>query len=1107
MQRAMMTNDNDVTQEESRQDSAGGKKVLNLLSQCVRYTFRVTMFLLLAPLVIAVVIFLAVLDRDITAPSWIKARVEVVAADFLSGGSLRFGEITVNLGRDLHPRITLTDTELRDAQGTTIAVIPAVRGLMSPRGLVYQGEALIQDVQLSGAQVNLRRNADGTVALAFQAGTDTVDQAASFAELLDQSDQVFEQPALAALETIRADGVIINYQDARAGKAWTVDAGQATLDLRDAKTELRGSFSVLSGAGVTNLDLNYVSNHGSRAAELGVTVTDAFAADIATQSPALSWMTDIQAPMSMTMRTTLDEAGDLGAVSATLELGKGALQPNTATEPIRFEAVKAYLNYDPATDTINFNQVEMASDWGQIRATGQTFLKDVVDGLPQSFVGQFAFTNTVINPPGLYETPLTLPQIQVDMRLQLNPFTVDFGQVFVQSDDVTVLGNGRFAATPEGWDVGFDAQIPRMDHAGLLRLWPETTMFKVRRWLVNQIPDGTYTDLNVAFRKRPDQSPQMAGNFVFEDATVKFLNTMPPILGGAGVGSFTTETFSTTLNAGKVTAPEGGDMDVAGSTLFIGDLSLDPRQGEYDINLRGSMTATLSLMDFHPLNLTSRANLSADVADGQVTANVALTHPMKRGVVPTEVGVEITATLSNLASSGLIPGRRLEARRLDLFANKERLEIGGQASLDGVSIDGTWEQRFDGSGSRLQAGLTLSQSVLSAFNVSLPPGSVSGATPARIDLRIPSLGRAPRYTVTSDLRGMGVAIPAVGWAKGRRTPGTLRVAGRLGDDPQVEEFRITGGGLDARGDVTFRADGTLDRARFSRVQVGNWLNAPITLRGRGTGRPVSVEIKGGDIDLRQASFGAGGGGESGPISIALDRLQVTQGIALHRFTGEFTGAGGFAGRFAARINDAVAIQGTVAPRNGRSAVRLVSDDAGGVARATGLLRNAAGGSFDLTLLPAGGEGTFDGALAIRGLRIQDAPAMAALLDAISVVGLLQQLDGQGIVFDEVDARFRLTPQQIILTESSAVGPGLGISLDGLYTLATARMDFQGVISPLYLINSIGSIFTRRGEGLIGFNFKIGGTAAAPAVSVNPLSAFTPGMFRNIFRRAPPQVSE
>jgi len=96
---------------------------------------------------------------------------------------------------------------------------------------------------------------------------------------------------------------------------------------------------------------------------------------------------------------------------------------------------------------------------------------------------------------------------------------------------------------------------------------------------------------------------------------------------------------------------------------------------------------------------------------------------------------------------------------------------------------------------------------------------------------------------------------------------------------------------------------------------------------------------------------------------------------------------------------------------------------------------------------------------------------------------------------------------VIVSESSAVGPGLGISLDGIYTLATQQMDFQGVVSPFYLINSIGSIFTRRGEGLIGFNFNIAGTTGAPSVSVNPLSAFTPGMFREIFRRSPPEVTQ
>ena len=117
------------------------------------------------------------------------------------------------------------------------------------------------------------------------------------------------------------------------------------------------------------------------------------------------------------------------------------------------------------------------------------------------------------------------------------------------------------------------------------------------------------------------------------------------------------------------------------------------------------------------------------------------------------------------------------------------------------------------------------------------------------------------------------------------------------------------------------------------------------------------------------------------------------------------------------------------------------------------------------------------------------------------------MDGQGLAFDKVDARFRLTPSQIIVSEASAVGPGLGISVDGIYTLANKELDLQGVVSPFYLVNSIGSFLTRKGEGLIGFNYNITGSSDAPQVSVNPLSVFTPGMFREIFRRPAPDISQ
>ena len=161
-----------------------------------------------------------------------------------------------------------------------------------------------------------------------------------------------------------------------------------------------------------------------------------------------------------------------------------------------------------------------------------------------------------------------------------------------------------------------------------------------------------------------------------------------------------------------------------------------------------------------------------------------------------------------------------------------------------------------------------------------------------------------------------------------------------------------------------------------------------------------------------------------------------------------------------------------------------------------------------SLIPRKGyEGQYDGRLSGKKIRIRGAPAMADLLGAISGIGLLEQLNGQGIVFADYQVRFRLTPRQVIITSGSAIGASMGVSMDGVYNLGVGTLDIQGVISPIYFLNAIGRIFTRRGEGLFGFNYRMTGKAADPKVRVNPLSILTPGMFRELFKRPPPKVEE
>lgn len=1072
------------------------------------FWLRAVVVVSLLPLAFLAAAAVMLIDRDITAPSWIENRVSERVAQILPGTTLDFGEITLRIGRDLHPRVRLVDTRLVDSGGLTLTRVPVVEGLISPRGLILRRELLPQEVRLIGAQVNLRRARDGAVSFALAGNAADVRQAGSLPALLEQFDRLFARPTLEALETVEADGLIVNFDDARAGRSWIVDGGRVALDLRGGQTFLRGDFALLAGRpDVTTVSLSYSSPRDSRAAQIGLNIANGVASDLATQSPALLWLGGVDAPISADLRTSLDEEGALGPLNARLEIGAGRFQPNPGTPPVLFQQAQAYFSFDPVRDLITFSEMNIASDWGQLRGDGAAYLRAFSDGLPQAILAQLRLTDVAVNPAGLYETAPEMPALAVDLRARFDPFVLDIGQIVARDGTSRTIAKGRIAATDAGWDIAIDAETDRIAPERIVDFWPPAMKPGSRAWFAANVGGGMLEDVVVGLRIAPERATQFALGYAFADTTITFMRSMPPITGADGVASIENNQFVISLDDGQALAPEGGLLELDGSTMTIADLRLNPSPAILDLRIDSSLTAALSILNQPPFQYMDKANVPVTIAEGRALTTGRITWPLMPRPDPADVQMAMTSELTSVRSDRLVPGRDFAAPRLQVTASRQGVNIAGQVRVGAVNALGAWDQRFgdpENRGSRVLANVALSQTFLDEFGITLPPGTFSGSGQGELEMRLGS--GPPQFALTSDLVGVTVAIPAVGWSKPPDAAGSLTVEGVLGAVPEITRLDVAGGGLQAEGRISLQDDGRLDEARFAQVVVGDWLDAPITLSGRGAGEPVGVRIEGGVLDLRRAPFGAAQG-DSGPITIALDRLQVTEGIALEEFNGTFRSEGGFRGEFAAVLNGEAPVAGAVAPREGRSAVRLRSPDAGALLRASGLMRNAVGGDFDLTLLPSGDAGEFDGTLAMRDLRVRDAPTMAALLDAISVVGLLQQLDGQGLSFDEIDARFRLTPRDVVIAEASAVGPGLGISVDGTYTLASNAIDLQGVVSPFYLVNGLGSFLTRRGEGLIGFNFNIRGTTEAPQVSVNPLSALTPGMFREIFRRPAPDISQ
>ncbi len=1073
--------------------------------RAVWLTARGVFLVLMLPVVVVLLLPILMIGQEISAPNWITRNIEGQATEALGGGTLSFGDITVTVARDLHPTVRISEAELRDADGVVLARVPMIEGLLSPRGVIFNQEVMPQEIVLRGAQVGLRRSANGALAVAFD--RTRAGEAQSLSEVLEQIKTTLDTPALAALETVRVEGLILNYDDARAGRSWVVDGGTVLLDTSDDSIDVSADFALLTGRSyVTTLDFSYSGVRGAPGAEMALVINDAPASDIALQAPALSWLSVLDAPVSAQIRARLDDDGALGPFHATLEIEDGALTPAGGASPVRFETAKTYLRYDPFADRVAFEQIELSTEWGELRAEGQAYLREFDQGLPGALLGQFRVIEMSVNPAGLYPEPLDLRQTWADFRLRLNPFEVEVGQFGAQQgrgeDAAQILGTARVAAGREGWRVDLDARIPTLDEGSLLRLWPESVKPRSRAWFQANLLDARIENVSGGLRLRPGQPARWAVSHDFEETDVRVLGPWPPVRDSAGYVTMQNNALTVSIDAGVITPPSGGGIRMAGSVFHIPEMGVPEAPSEITIRTDSSVTAALSLLDQPPFAFLSRAGREVDLAEGRARTEGFVNVPLMRQPPRDRVDFGFDVELRGMESATLVPGQTLAAQRLDLRIDPEGLQADGRVEVSGIPADAQWSQRWGTPGGRATAQIALGPAFLEAFNIALPPGMIGGNGAGTLTLDVGE-GGATRFDLRSNLAGLTMQLPSLGWRKGASSRGELRVSGQLGGTPRIDTLALDVAGLQANGDVRLRDGGGLDRARFDNVRLGGWLNAGVELIGRGAGRPVGVEITGGTLDLRQANFGQGSGG--GPMEIALDRLQVTDTIVLNRFRGAFDGGNGLNGQFSALLEGTAPISGTLAPINGQTGLRIVSDDAGAVLSAAGLLETALGGAMDLTLQPTGATGSYDGALAITNLRVRDAPALAALLDAVSVVGLLQQLDGQGLSFTNVDAVFRLTPQQIVVTQSSAVGPGLGISVDGVYTLGSKVMDFQGVISPFYLINQVGSVLTRPGEGLIGINFTLNGPAETVQVGVNPFSILTPGMFREIFRRPAPVV--
>jgi hypothetical protein len=979
--------------------------------------------------------------------------------------------------------------------GGDVAVLDRIE-LVLDRTALLSFDIAPAAVLASGLQLSALRQADGRLQLRLGTGVAMAEGAGTGA-LLERLRAVLDRPPLQALEDIGIADLSLRFEDQGEGRVWETRDGAVSLIRRGLQLDLTASLGQISlpgaQAGPGQAEFGLSSAAPGLPAELTLALRGLVPADLAGlggSSALTALLGRIAAPVTLELSAQLSQDSGLGEMDGRIAVGDGTLRLPGLAAPLALSHAGADLTLNPAHDVLRLRNLVVDAPVLQVKGEMDVMVERQA-GQPAPVVAQMRFADLRLDRPDLLAVPLELEMASADARIDTETGLVRIEGLALQSRGLTVTGNGTVAADGS---VRLDIASDRVESQRLNGLWPPKLAPGLRGWLTRNLRDGTLRNATLALRRKPATRPELGLSFEFEDGLLRPMRGLPLLREATGRASLDDRAFRLHLDSALMTDPLGGTILVRDALVVQPDTAVKGNTLQVSAQAEAATGGLLALMRLPVFRApdapppTTPTVLPSKEVTGEAEVNLSLGIPLRPGLNMAAVSWAATGTLTGFSSDTLVGTRPLRAGPLSLQAGPEGFEVAGPVTLSDQPMTAAFDRPLNtpGAASTVTASGPLTAPLLASFGVSLPPGSVSGAGRFQAEVTLPP-GAPPRIVASGTLDGMALSVRPVGWSKPAGAAGTAEIAGRLGPGGEIETLVLRAPGLQVDGRVALPAGpGGAPKLSIQRLAVGTWLDVSVELPG-----PGQVALTGGWLDLRARPRAQGDGG--GILDLNLDRVEVSQGIVLERVQGRLTGGDG---TLTASVGGLAPVR--IVLKDG--AIGVTGADAGLILRGAGLSQQVRGGALDLRLVPA--SDGFRGQVRVTDTALTNTPVVAELASGISGVGAIEQIEGNGIQFTDVRGDFTLTARRLTLSSGSAVGPSLGLSLEGVVALDTGALNLEGVLSPVYFLNRAGSFLTRRGEGLVGISFTLRGTQTAPRLEMNPLSVLTPGFLREIFRTRP-----
>ena len=696
--------------------------------------------------------------------------------------------------------------------------------------------------------------------------------------------------------------------------------------------------------------------------------------------------------------------------------------------------------------------------------------------------------------------------------------------------DSDLLGKGsvQFVAgkTP-GIFLALNAHQVPVSHGK--QFWPWFSAHGARGWVLQKLFGGTVSKGELQVRAAPgrigDGTPlneqESFGNFEIVGTRFDVAGRIPPVRDADGAVSYAGSNVDISLSSGTVFLPSGRTVAASNGTLKLVNAHIRPQIGKLDIDVAGNADAIIELTSYDPINAMKRVGLTPEELSGEVKGHVRADIPLAPNIDASTLDWLVTLNYTGLSVAKPFSGQTLTDADGTVTVSPLQAVIEAKGRLNGIPATLSLSEPLrEGQPPRsLNVALELDDK---ARNTLVPGLSKMLAGTVKVKLNVAGEGQPQR--IEADLTRARLDLPWVGWSKGQGIPGSASfVLARDGAQATLSDFKLDGPSFGASGTVSL-ANGALSSARFERVQLNREDNAAVTIRREGRGYAIAVNGRSLDVRPLVKQFmadetGVGAKSDSGdrtPVSISaeIDTLVGFYDERLSDVTLNYAGSGSSVAALTVKATSQRG--GTITMSNGvtngQRRIEMRSSDAGAVLRFLNVYERMHSGGISLVLSGPEG-GTLTGKVDARDFVVVNEPRLASLVsspapgsDRSLSQAVKRRIDTTQVKFELGAANIEKGPSYLAVSNGIVRGADMGTTFQGVVYDRNDQMNLTGTFMPAYGLNSffgdipiVGAILGNGSDrGLIGVTYKLSGSAKSPALSVNPLSAIAPGIFRSIF---------